>query len=387
MMADLFDPTRYAAVRRPLLEASTLPPECYTSSAFYEREVSNIFMRCWNLIGRADYASKPGDFFTHTLVGSSLIVMHGEDGKIRAFVNSCRHRGAKLLEGDGNCKSIRCPYHSWLYSTTGKLRAANGMQNTRNFAASDYGLIEIRLETWGGFLFVNFDPHCVSLREYLGDLDRFTESYEFEDMVTVKRREFTVQTNWKSYIENSMENFHLPTVHQKTIGGLKADWNPIDGAPGNYVILQTRTTASRATLGNDAAFEPISTLRGPAAEGAQYILIYPCTVIGADLDCVWFKQMAPDGPGLVHYSAGFCFPSVTVRRPDFEQIVPNYHKRFDLVISEDNGIAETQLEGLANPLSRPGRFSTMESLVHVIDNWILDKVVGPLPAAQRTAAE
>jgi phenylpropionate dioxygenase-like ring-hydroxylating dioxygenase large terminal subunit len=109
MMADLFDPTRYAAVRRPLLEASTLPPECYTSSAFYEREVSNIFMRCWNLIGRADYVSKPGDFFTHTLVGSSLIVMHGEDGKIRAFVNSCRHRGAKLMEGDGNCKSMRCP--------------------------------------------------------------------------------------------------------------------------------------------------------------------------------------------------------------------------------------------------------------------------------------
>jgi len=110
-------------------------------------------------------------------------------------------------------------------------------------------------------------------------------------------------------------------------------------------------------------------------------------VIGADLDCVWFKQMAPDGPGLVRYSAGFCFPSVTVRRVDFEQIVPNYHKRFDVVISEDNGIAETQLQGLANPLSRPGRFSTMESLVHVIDNWILDKVVGPLPAAQRTAAE
>ena len=120
------------------------------------------------------------------------------------------------------------------------------------------------------------------------------------------------------------------------------------------------------------------TLRGPAAQGAQYILIYPCTVIGADLDCVWFKQMAPDGPGMVRYSAGFCFPKVTVERPDFEQIVPNYHKRFDLVISEDNGIAEMQLQGLSNPLSRSGRFSAMEPLVHTIDNWILDRVIGPL---------
>ena len=76
-------------------------------------------------------------------------------------------------------------------------------------------------------------------------------------MVTVKRRDFTVRTNWKSYIENSMENFHLPTVHQGTIGGIKAQWHPIDGTPGNFVILQTHTAASRATLGNDASFERI----------------------------------------------------------------------------------------------------------------------------------
>jgi phenylpropionate dioxygenase-like ring-hydroxylating dioxygenase large terminal subunit len=386
-MTDLFDPNSYAAVRRPLCEAATLPPECYTSPEFYQREVSNIFMKCWNLIGRIDYVKTPGDYFTLTLVGVSLIVMHGEDGKIRAFVNSCRHRGAKLLEGEGNCKSIRCPYHSWLYSTIGALRSSNGMHDARNFFPSDYGLAEVKLETWCGFLFVNFDPNSMSLRDYLGDLDRFTESYEFETMLTVKRRDFTVQTNWKSYIENSMENFHLPTVHQKTIGGIKGEWNPIDGAPGNYVLLQTITAASRSTLGNDAAFAAIPTLRGAAAKGAQYILIYPCTVIGADLDCVWFKQMAPDGPGVVRYSAGFCFPKITVEQPAFEQIVPNYHKRFDLVISEDNGIAEVQLQGLSNPLSRPGRFSTMEPLVHIIDNWILDRVVGPLPAVQRTAAE
>jgi phenylpropionate dioxygenase-like ring-hydroxylating dioxygenase large terminal subunit len=386
-MTDLFDPNSYAAVRRPLLEASTLPPGCYTSPEFYQREVSNIFMKCWNLIGRAEYVKNPGDYFTHTLVGVSLIVMRGEDGKIRAFVNSCRHRGAKLLEGEGKCKSIRCPYHSWVYSTSGSLRSSNGMQNSQNFTALEYGLNEVQLDTWCGFLFVNLDPHSISLRDYLGDLDSFTESYEFETMITIKRREFTVQTNWKSYIENSMESFHLPTVHQKTIVGIMAEWNPIDGAPGNYVILQTLTASSRATLGDDAAFGPSPTVRGPAAKGAQYILIYPCTVIGADLDCVWFKQMAPDGPGMVRYSAGFCFPKVTVERPDFKQIVPNYHKRFDLVISEDNGIAELQLQGLSNPLSQSGRFSAMEPLVHTIDNWILDRVVGPLPVAQRTAAQ
>ena len=71
----------------------------------------------------------------------------------------------------------------------------------------------------------------------------------------------TVRTNWKSYIENSLENFHLPTVHHGSIGGVTAQWNPIDGAPGNYVLLQSRTTASRATLDGDAAFDRIATLR------------------------------------------------------------------------------------------------------------------------------
>ena len=126
-MIDLFDPRTYAGVRRPLLEAETLPPECYTSPQFYAREVSEIFMKCWNLIGRVDYLEKPGDYFTVTLVGISIIIMLGDDGKIRAFVNSCRHRGAKLLDGQGNCNAIRCPYHSWLYSTTGALRGPNGM--------------------------------------------------------------------------------------------------------------------------------------------------------------------------------------------------------------------------------------------------------------------
>src|SRR5713101_379343 len=381
---DLLDPNAYAAVRKPLLEAETLPPACYTSREFYQREVSNIFLKCWNLIGRAEYVKNPGDYFTLSLVGVSLIIMRGDDGRIRAFINSCRHRGARLLEGEGHCKAIRCPYHSWLYSTRGDLRASNGMQDTRNFDPSAFGLTEVKLEAWSGFLFVNLDPQSASLREYLGDLDSYTQSYEFETMVTVKRKDFTVRTNWKSYIENSMENFHLPTVHQGSIGRVKAEWHGIDGAPGNFVILQSHTAASRATLGNDAAFDRISTLRGPAAHGAQYILIYPCTVIGADLDCMWFKQMAPDGPDVVRYSAGFCFPKATVERPDFEQVVPNYHKRFDLVISEDNGISEVQLQGLSNPFSRPGRFSSMEPLVHTIDNWILDRTVGPLPLAQRT---
>lgn len=373
---DLFDPQTYRGVRRPVLDAETLPAACYTSPAFYEREVAEIFRKCWNLVGRADYVKKPGDYFTASVAGVSFIVMRGDDGRIRAFANACRHRGARLLEGEGNLRAIKCPYHSWIYGTDGSLRGANAMQDTHGFASGDYGLIEIRLDIWQGFLFVNFDPGAGSLADYLGDLARWTESYEFDSMVTVRRREYVIRSNWKSYIENSMEHLHLPTVHQKTIGGVQAAWEPVDGTPGNYAILRSKTTTSRATLSGDAAFERIATLRGPAAEGAQYILVYPCTVIGADLDCMWFKQMLPEGPDVVRNVAAFCFTRASVERPDFEQVVQSYHKRFELVIGEDNAIAEKQFAGLTNPLWRPGRFSAVEPLVHTIDNWILDRVVG-----------
>lgn len=373
---DLFNPQNYRAVRKPLLDAQTLPLACYTSPEFHRREVSEIFLKCWNLVGRVDYVKDPGDYFTHSIAGVSFIVMRGDDGRIRALVNACRHRSAPLLEGEGNCRTIRCPYHGWLYNRDGSLRSAVGMQETHDFSEGDGNLIEIKLDVWSGFLFVNFDPECGSLRDYLGGIDAWTESYDFESMVTAKRKEFVIRANWKSYVENSLDYMHLPTVHQKTIGGVRAAWDPLDGSPGNFVIMHSKTTASRATLGNDPAFDRIATLRGPAAEGAQYILIYPCAVIGADLDCMWFKQMLPEGPNVVRNVAAFCFTKAAVERPDFEQVVQSYYKRFDLVIGEDNGIAEKHLAGTLNPLARPGRLSGREPLVHTIDNWILDRVLG-----------
>lgn len=388
---DLFDPARYAGVRRPLLEAQTMPVDCYTSPEFYQREIEQIFMKCWNCIGREDFIKKPGDYYTQSLVGMSLIIMRGNDNKIRAFVNSCRHRGAKLLEGDGHCAAVACPYHGWAYNTDGSLRAFNAMEEAKNLEPKDYGLIEIKLETWMGFIFVNFDPNCISLREYLGDLDQYVESYGFADMVTVGRKDFVIRTNWKSYVENSIEPIHLPLVHQKSIGHVFSDKknkvDMIDGAPGNFGIFRTITDKSRAVLRGDQGFDKIPTLRGTAAEGAQYMVVNPCTVIGGDLDCMWFKHMVPEGPHMVRNITAFCFPKASLARPDAEAILKNYFKRFYMVINEDSAIAERQFAGINNPLARPGRYSGYEKLVHVFDNWVLDRVVGREAVENRVAAE
>ena len=169
---DLFDPATYAGVRLPLREASTLPIDCYLSDEFYKREVETIWMKSWNLIGRTDYIKNPGDYFTRSLVGVSLIIMRGQDNKVRAFVNACRHRGTKLLEGKGQCATVVCPYHGWAYNADGSLRSFNAMGEAKNLDPRDYGLVEVKLDTFHGFIFVNFDKNCGGLKQSLGQLRR-----------------------------------------------------------------------------------------------------------------------------------------------------------------------------------------------------------------------
>src|SRR3954454_1246233 len=131
--SEMFNPEHYQAARRPLLEAETLPVWCYTSFAFYRREVERIWRKVWNFLGSADHIPNSGDYFTVTFAGVPLIVVRDEGRIVRAFVNSCRHRGSELLEGDGSCKLIVCPYHSWTYELDGGLRGAPEMEKTIGF--------------------------------------------------------------------------------------------------------------------------------------------------------------------------------------------------------------------------------------------------------------
>ena len=372
----VFDPQLFEGVRRPLREAKTLPPECYTSPEFYAREIETIFMKKWNLIGRGDYVPNPGDYMVGSLVGVSFVVMRGADGEIRGFVNTCRHRGARLLDGEGSCERIVCPYHGWTYATDGRLEFANGMETAVDFDPTDYGLREIRLAIWSGFLFVSFDPTGPDIETYVGDLGDHLASYRLEDMVTVKREEFLVETNWKSYVENSMESFHHATVHKNSVYNPRIKKRNVIGDPGHYVLVQSDSGGeTRALLPGDTGFPNIRTLKGPAARGSQYLLIYPATMIGCDVDSMWFKQMVPEGPDRVRNIIAICFPRETVERKDFDRVAPSYFSRFDIAIAEDNAIAEQQYQGLVSPFAQSGRFSEREPMVHAIDNWVLDQVL------------
>ena len=133
---------------KPAEEASSLPPICYTSSDIVDQEIQTIFRGSWIGVGRSDIVKEPGNYICLDFAEQSVILLRDKNGKLRSFANTCRHRGARLLDGKGSCKGIRCPFHSWFYGIDGKLISAPHMNKAQNFDKNENGLIEYLAEEY-----------------------------------------------------------------------------------------------------------------------------------------------------------------------------------------------------------------------------------------------
>ena len=370
---DLFDPAHYEEVRRPLLEASTLPSWCYTSDAFYQREVERIFLKQWNFAVRLDEIPEAGDYRIIDLCNESVIVIRGKDTVVRAFANVCRHRSARLLDGEGRCRTIVCPYHSWVYELDGSLLRMKGMEKTASFDASDNGLKPLKSATWGGFVFISFSNEVRPLEEHLGNLPEHYESYAFSNMLCVRRKRYELNCNWKLYIENAMEDYHTATVHQGSIGN--QDCVPVQ-TRGQWAAIHMETPETIAVLPEDNSTLPhIAGLKGLAAKGTYFSIIFPGVFFATHQDCMWWLQVLPQAADRTVIEIGSCFPKTTVARDDFDTQVLKYYTRWDKALPEDNAISERQQLGLSSLNSVPGRLSYYEPCVHVIANWVLDQTI------------
>ena len=382
---DLLNPRHYDRVRQEPLEAETLPSWCYTSQEWFDLEVKHIFMKSWNLIGRVDRVPNPGDFITLTYTGVPVIVTRGRDNVVRAFANTCRHRGVQILsEEKGNCRAITCPYHSWVYGLDGRLIGAPNMEKTK-FDKDAFGLVPLRLESWAGFLFVNFSDSGPTLLEQLGDLPEQLGPYNHGDMVCVKKVDYHVACNWKFLLENALEAYHTGTVHRTTLGDqqsvdveTKGDWDTIF-LPGDESVS--------VLPGEKAPLPRIKGIHGRPAEGTYFTCVYPSTQFACATDSMWWLRIYPKGPHQTHINFGFCFPKESTALPDFWDKAKPYFKRWQLGLEEDNVISEAQHKGALSAKHRQGPFSYRERAVHRIANWLLDHVLdAPAKSGRRAAS-
>ncbi len=372
---NLFDPTAYEGVRKPLEQAQGLPPACYHDAGFYQREHERIFGKSWVFAGRADRIADPGDYCTVNFGDISLILARGEDGSLKAFANTCRHRGAPLVAGDGHCRAFSCPYHAWTYRLDGSLAAAPGMQEAVGFNLDDFPLRPVRIDSWDGFLFVCASEQAPPLTQWLGDLPERLTMYGFGQMRTARRVEYDIACNWKVWIENFMEGYHIPTVHRSTISRQKVVNIPEDPGGGEYTAIYERHEGTRALLHGDAGFGPIESLSGDSSLGSRFVLVYPNAMLAIANDTMWCFEAHPQSAVRTRIVLSSCFPAQRFERADYPGLAANYFKRQDIVVREDNDISEWQQQGLQNRHAQPGRFSVKEKIVHALDNWVLDRVL------------
>lgn len=218
-MTDIADAQAPAGPDRP---AYLLPPEAYYDPAWYEHERRVLFERAWNLAAYEVDVPAPGDVLPVTVAGQALLLVRGDDGALRAFVNMCRHRGMALAtEAQRDCATIRCAYHGWEFGLDGAL--ARVPQRAAQFADLDpdrWGLVPVRLECWGGMVFVNPDGGADDLRTWLADLPDHMGPFPRTDLVELYRGRFPLGCNWKFYIENHIDCYHLWYLHDDSLKAL-----------------------------------------------------------------------------------------------------------------------------------------------------------------------
>jgi choline monooxygenase len=196
-----------------ITRAWSVPAPFYSDPSVLALEQEKIFGKTWQIVGHCHLLEKPGDFFTTDLHGEPLLLVRGAGGELRAFYNVCRHRAGPPAEGCGSRKLFRCGYHGWTYGLDGALISAPGFEGQIDFSPAQFALAPVRAEQWLNLIFVNLDPNAESLVKSLGALPKQLERFDFVGMKLFERRTYDMKCNWKTYVDNYLEGYHLPSVH------------------------------------------------------------------------------------------------------------------------------------------------------------------------------
>jgi choline monooxygenase len=204
--------------------AETLASRFYTDPAILALEKARIFHRTWQLVGTLSQPcgerhgvtrtiADPETYFTFDLAGEPVVVVRDKAGVLRAFSNVCRHRAGPIAEGAGCRNVLNCAYHGWTYTLDGRLIGTPEIYGLEFFDRSTMGMVPLRCETWQQFIFVNFSNDGPSLVEYVGNIPQLAREFSFEGLALAERRDYPVQCNWKVYVDNYLEGYHIPIVH------------------------------------------------------------------------------------------------------------------------------------------------------------------------------
>lgn len=339
-----------------ITRATTIPSRLYTDPVYQALEDERIFGRTWQLVGRTDQVTEHGQYFTAEVAGESVVVLRDGD-TLRAFHNICLHRAGPVASGCGVRRSLQCRYHGWTYRLDGGLMRAPEMEGSAGFRPEDMHLLPVQVATWGPLVLANLDLKAPPLTSFWEDIDARTASFEPGAMHHVMRKSWTVECNWKVYIDNYLEGYHLPMVHP----GLhrELDYAQYRVEPHRYWSLQHAPLRPVDPGAVDRRYQP-----SEGSRDAQYYWLFPNMMLNVyqgqmqtnlviprgvdrcEVEFEWFAANPPtDAEGVAEWSRLVAFS--------------------DEIQDEDIAICETVQHNLRSRAYDRGRYSpARENGVH-----------------------
>jgi phenylpropionate dioxygenase-like ring-hydroxylating dioxygenase large terminal subunit len=341
-------------IRRSADEGLGLDAECYRDPAFFELEVERVLRPGWHPIARWDDLPETGDYLAIELFGESLVVLRGEDRNLHVFSNVCRHRAHTVVKDSGNARSLVCPYHRWSYGLDGGLRAAPLMKGTKGFERAQYGLPELRTETWQGFLFVSLDADASPFADELGGLDDRLESKGLGDMVSLGVLDFDSPWNWKVMIDNFMESYHHLGIHIESL---------------------QKTNPAKGTYSADVT-GPFSLLENPGVEDDASFLVaqvFPTllfSVVDQPRFAVWY-EMQIDRHDHFHLRIHAMAPPEIAAAEGVAEMLSDTLTKIHL---EDIEACREVQRGLASRLWKPGPLNVREHCLSRFHHFLAEQL-------------
>ena len=320
--------------------AHTLPAELYTDPEILNIELRTIFENSWQLVGHIEQLKKIGDHLVCQVGKVPIVVVRNQSHQLKALHNVCRHRAGPLAINDGNDKVLRCKYHGWTYTLDGNLKSAPEMNSTPNFDVCQYHLPQARVHEWQGFIFVCISDSPPPFEEVFAKISETINPIDLSKMSLSHRDEYVIECNWKVYMDNYLEGYHLPHVH-----------------PGLNKLLDYRSYQTILHPWYSYQFSPLEgslNTENFYGEGkAHYYCIYPNLMLNILPGRLQTNIIVPQGHDKTRVVFDYYYSDFNSTKT--KQLIKQDREFSDVVQDEDIAICEKVQQGLNSGSYHTGR--------------------------------
>ena len=353
--------------------AKTLERRYYISPEVFELELDRIFSTRWLYAGRSSAVSEPGRFFLFEQSSESVIVLRDGDHRVRAFHNTCRHRGTRLTdEAEGSfSRSIQCPYHAWTYGLDGALIGAPFMDEVDGFCKGDYPLHAVRVAEWEGGVFLCLDPEAPPFETAFAPLIGKFDRWHWGALEVAHRVVYEIEANWKLVFQNYSECYHCPGLHPQLnrLTPFRDAWNDLEEGPFLGGPMKMSIDGGSMTMTGRRCAPPLPGIEGQHLSLVQYYTIFPNLLLSLHPDYVLVHRIEPRAVDRTRIVCDWLFHPDAMSDPDFD--ASDAIEFWNTTNTQDWRVSELSQRGISSRAYTPGPYSELESMIAAWDREYL----------------